>query len=92
MKRVIALFTVGALIGLSSFSYADAGAKFQAGVKDVIMAPLQLSDNVRSETTGAKFLPFALVGGVLKGSFYMAKKIVTGTLDAVTSPLDLIRK
>jgi hypothetical protein len=73
-------------------SFADTVQKFQGGFKDVIMAPLQISNNVKTETANAKFLPFALTGGFLKGSFYMAKQIITGTLNMVTSPLDSIHK
>ena len=92
MKRIVSVFIALAVVSLSSLSFADTVAKMQGGVKDVLMSPMQISDNVKAETTNAKFLPFALVGGVLKGTFYMAKQIVTGTLDVVTSPLDMIHK
>jgi hypothetical protein len=92
MKRMISFLIAIAMVALSMPAYADTMQKFQGGIKDVMMSPLQVSDNVKTETTNAKFLPFALVGGILKGSFYMAKQIVTGTLDVVTSPLDMIRK
>jgi len=92
MKRIISVLIALAVVSLSSPSFADTMQKFQGGVRDVMMSPLQVSDSVKSETANAKFLPFALAGGFLKGSFYMAKQIVTGTLDIVTSPLDMIHK
>lgn len=72
--------------------FADPSAKIQSGIKDVIMSPLQISDNVQAEAKNAKFLPFGLAGGFLKGIYYMGKQIVTGTLDVLTSPLDMIHK
>jgi len=92
MNRKITFFLALVIVALSLPSFADTGSKFQGGIKDVILSPLQISSNVKQETTNAKFLPFALAGGLLKGTFYMAKKIVTGTLDVVTSPLDMIHK
>ena len=92
MKRTVSILIALAVIGLSVPCFADPSAKIQGGIKDVIMSPLQVSDNVQAEAKNAKFLPFALAGGFLKGVFYMAKQIVTGTLTVVTSPLDLIHK
>jgi hypothetical protein len=88
MKYMFSVFLTLSFLTLSAPSFADTAKKFQSGIKDVIMSPLQVSDNVKTETANAKFLPFALVGGLLKGSFYMAKKIVTGTVIVVTAPLD----
>lgn len=87
---VVSVVIALAVVGLSVPCFADTAMKFKSGVKDVMMSPLQVSDNVKAETTNAKFLPFALAGGFLKGSFYMAKQIVTGTLTVVTSPLDMM--
>jgi hypothetical protein len=92
MKRMVLLFCVLFLTIWAVPSRANSAEKFQTGFKDVIMAPLQVSNNVKAETANAKFIPFALVGGLLKGSFYMAKQIVSGTLNIVTSPLDALHK
>jgi len=92
MKRIVSILIAVAVVALAVPSFADTVSKLQGGVKDVIMSPLQVSDNVKAETANAKFLPFALAGGFLKGTFYMAKQIVTGTLDVVTSPLEMIHK
>ena len=90
MKRLILVLVVFAVAGLSVPGFADTTQKLQGGIRDVMTSPLQVSDSVKSETTNAKFLPFALVGGLLKGTFYMAKQIVTGSMDVVTSPLDMM--
>jgi len=92
MKRTISVLITVAVLGLSAPSFADTIGKFQGGLKDVMTSPLQVSTNVKTETTDAKFLPFALVGGLLKGSFYMAKQIVTGTYSMVVSPIDMVHK
>jgi len=92
MKRMVSILIALAVVGLSVPSFADPVAKFNGGLKDVVMSPLQVSDNVKAETENAKFLPFALAGGILKGGFYMAKQIVTGTYAMITSPIDMIRK
>ena len=92
MKRTVCAVAMLAVMTLSVPCFADTAQKFQGGVKDVLTSPMQVSDNVKAETAHAKFLPFALVGGLLKGGFYMVKQIVTGSLDVVTSPLDMIHK
>ena len=92
MKRLASFIITATLLTSSIPCFADTSQKFQGGVRDVVMSPLIIGDNVKAETANAKFFPFALVGGLLKGSFYMAKQIVTGTLNVVTSPLEMIHK
>jgi len=92
MKRILSVFIALAVVALSVPCFADPVEKFKGGLKDVMMSPLVISDNVKTETTDAKFLPFALVGGFMKGTFYMAKQIVTGTYAMVTSPIDMVHK
>lgn len=92
MKRILSVFIALAVVAFCTASFADPVQKAQGGIRDVMMSPLQVSDSVRAETSNAKFLPFALAGGFLKGTFYMAKQIVTGTVDVVTSPLDMMHK
>ncbi|MDE2028347.1 MAG: hypothetical protein KGK03_10205 [Candidatus Omnitrophica bacterium] len=92
MKRTVSFLVALAVVGLSVPGFADPPGKFKGGIKDVLTSPLQISDSVRTETKHAKFLPFAIVGGLLKGTFYMAKQVVDGTLNVVTSPLDVFHK
>ncbi len=94
MKRTISLIIASVMVvafAVPSFA-SETIEKFKGGVKDVATSPLEVRDHVKAETDGAKFMPFALAGGLLKGGFYMAKKIVTGSLGIVTSPLELVRK
>ena len=92
MKRMVWLLTTLAVMSWAVVSFAGTAQKFQGGFKDVMMAPLQVSNNVKTETANAKFLPFALAGGFLKGSFYMVKQIVTGTCVMVTAPIESLHK
>ncbi len=90
MKKLVSVLIALAVVALSVPSFADTVTKFKGGVKDIMTSPLQVSDNVKAETTNAKFLPFALVGGLMKGGFYMAKQMVTGTFTVVTSPMEMV--
>ena len=93
MKRLITILTVLAVVTLAVPSFAACPLEgFKKGLKDVVTSPVQLSDNIMAETKDAKFFPFAFVGGLAKGLFYMGKQIVTGTLDIVTSPLEAVKK
>jgi len=92
MKPLISILIVLFVTASAVLSFADTASKFKGGIRDVIMSPFQVSDKVKEETTNAKFLPFALVGGLLKGTFYMAKQIVTGTLQVATAPIEMIHK
>ena len=88
MKKIIALSAVCAVI--LAFS-APVGAqpieKLKNGLTDIIKSPLEVVDYTKAETKDAKFLPFALTGGLLKGAFYMGKKAVGGAIDVVTFPM-----
>ncbi len=92
MKRMLSFFlTLVVIVAFTSPSLADSRVieKFKGGAKDVITSPLVVSDNVMKETKDAKFLPFALVGGLLKGGFYMVKQVVGGVWAMVSSPLEI---
>ena len=93
MKRILSVLIVLAVFVTAAPSFAcPVLNKARQGLKDIITAPAAVSDNMTAETKDAKFFPFAFVGGFAKGLFYMAKQIVTGTLDIVTSPLQAIKK
>jgi len=92
MKLFLSALLAWAFFMFSMPCFADTTQNFQGGIRDVVMAPLQISDSVKTETANAKFLPFALAGGLIKGSFYMAKQLVTGTVKVLTSPLDMLHK
>ena len=93
MKRLLSILTVLAVLFTSTLSFAACPLNgFKKGLKDVVTSPAEVSDNLMAETKGAKFFPFAFAGGLLKGGFYMGKKIVTGVLEMVTSPLEVMKK
>lgn len=94
MKRMLSLLTVLAVVAMTVPAFANPSVdKFRDGTKSVLLSPLHVRDSVKAETAGdIKALPFGLVGGTMKGAFYMGKDIVTGGLDMVTSPLEMIKK
>ena len=96
MKRLSTLLlAVTVLVAFTSTSFAlpRTVEKLRDGAKDVITSPLQVKDHVMAETKEVKahVLPFALVGGLLKGTFYMGKQIIDGAYTMVTSPLELTK-
>ena len=92
MKRRIIPLVLLTFIFLNACGFAGTAQRFKSGFKDVLLSPLQISNNVKTETANAKFLPFALAGGLLKGSFYMAKQMVKGVVGVVTSPLEKLHQ
>lgn len=94
MKHILSFFltlvVVVAFVG-QSLAYPRAIEKLKDGAKDVITSPLVVKDHVTAETQDAKFLPFALTGGLLKGVFYMGKQVVTGAWAMATSPLEITK-
>jgi hypothetical protein len=91
MKRIITVLILTVFISTPVFAHPTID-KAKGGLKDIITSPLEVRDHVKAETDKGQFMPFEMVGGFLKGGFYMAKKIVTGTLDVVTSPLEIVKK
>lgn len=91
MKRMVSYITILAVVLFSTGSFAASPVveKFSGGVRDIVTSPLEVSDHVKAETANGNFLPFALPGGLLKGGFYMTKKMVTGVYHVVSSPLEL---
>ncbi len=91
MKRTLSILTalvVTVALAVPAFAYPKPVEKLKGGVKEVIMSPMEVKNHAMAETKDAKFLPFALTGGLLKGGFYMAKHIVHGAVDIVTFPID----
>ena len=97
MKRLsIIAVTLAVVFAYVSPSFATPSAakdQFIAGAKDVVMSPLTVKDSVMTETKGTKahVYPLALVGGLLKGGFYMGKHIIDGTWTIAKSPLEITK-
>ena len=93
MKNMLSFLVVLVVCAVTTPSFAGSPVeKFKSGLKSVITSPAQVSDKLMEETKNAKFFPFAFVGGLLKGVFYMGKNIVTGLVDIVTSPLEGLKQ
>ncbi len=93
MKRMLSfmlvlVFSIGAT---ACFAY-PALDRVQGGLKDILISPLQVTDNVKTEMKVAKFMPFGIVGGTTKGTFYMAKQIVDGAWAIASTPYSLVKK
>ena len=92
MKRLTVILLAMLVMAWSVPSYANTSERFRGGFKRVVTAPFQVSDNMRTEGANAKFLPFGLTGGFLKGCFYMIKELISGTVDMAASPVDMDRR
>ena len=91
MKRMLSFLIVLAVFAMATPSFAGSPVeKFRKGLKDVVTSPGLVYDNLEAETKDAKFFPFAFVGGLAKGLFYMGKQLITGTLNVATSPLEAV--
>jgi hypothetical protein len=91
MKRTLSLLIASVVVvafAAPSFAYPRPVEKLKDGVTTVIKSPLEVKDHVMSEAKDGSFLPFSLTGGLLKGGFYMTKKVVEGAIDIATFPID----
>lgn len=74
-------------LSLSAPVGAEPIEKVKRGLTDIVKSPLEIVENVKMETKDS-FLPFGFSGGLLKGVFYMGKKLVGGVLDVVKFPIE----
>ena len=91
MRHMLSFFiaaVVTVVFAVPSFAYPRPVEKLKDGVIAVVKSPLEIKDYTMAEAKDGSFLPFSLPAGLLKGSFYMAKKMVGGVLDIVTFPID----
>ena len=90
MKRTLSfMIATAVLVAFStpSFAYPRAVEKLKEGVTAVVTSPLEIKDHAMAEAKDGSFLPFSLPAGLIKGGFYMAKKMVGGALDIATFPI-----
>ena len=87
MKKLIAVAVVFAVMVMFNAPVYAGVDKIKTGLTDIVKSPLEIVDHTKAEYKDAKFKPFGLLGGLLKGSFYMGKKIVGGVVDVVTFPM-----
>ena len=91
MKRAIALaiaFAFVLFLLTPVFALPEPINKLKGGVVDVIKSPLELPKYTSDEVKSSDFKPFGLVGGLMKGTYHMAKKSIHGVIDIVTFPID----
>ena len=77
-----------AVLVFSTPVFADPMTKLKTGLTDIVKSPLEVVDHTKAEYNAATFKPFGFMGGLIKGAFYMGKKIVGGVVDVVTFPID----
>ena len=89
MKKFLSLLIIAMFVmAMAASVYADAGEKLKGGAEKFFKSPLQVKDHVEAEYKAADFKPFGVIGGGLKGLFYMGKDMVTGLWDVLTFPID----
>ena len=88
MKRALATAMVFAFVlsfsTPAAFALPEPILKLKNGFMDILTSPLEIKKNAVDEVKASHYNPLSLVGGVLKGSFYMVKKSVMGAKDIVT--------
>ena len=90
MKKSFTFFLAAVFcVMFASASYAAGMEKLKGGVSELVKSPLQLKDSIVNECNAAKFKPFGVMGGALKGVFYTGKEAVKGLVDIVTFPVDI---
>ncbi len=91
MKRALATAMVFAFVlSLSTpvvFALPAPILKLKTGFMDVLTSPLEIKNSAVDEVKASHYNPLGLVGGILKGSFYMVKKSVLGVKEIVTFPM-----
>ncbi|MDP2653865.1 MAG: hypothetical protein Q8Q08_07530 [Candidatus Omnitrophota bacterium] len=94
MKRTMALAVVFAfMIAYASPAFAELPKpvdKAYHGLEKIVKSPKHLLDHPIEEFKVAKFKPFGLLGGIMKGVCYTVVDTVHGAVDVVTSPLELL--
>ena len=92
MKRILlsAIMLVFVVASTSCFAY-PALDRVTGGLKDIATSPLKVTDNVKAEMNKGRFMPFGIIGGVLKGTFYMGKQIVDGSWTIVSTPYAMVK-
>ena len=89
MKKVLSLcLALIIFVIFASSGYAAGMDKLKGGAERLFKSPIQLKDSIVSEYDAAKFKPFGVVGGAIKGLFNTGKEAVIGLLEIVTFPVD----
>ena len=76
------------VVSLSAPVWADAGQKLQDGVKMFVTSPKNIPDSINAEYEAAKFKPFGIIGGTMKGVVMTLIDAGKGLFDVLTFPID----
>jgi hypothetical protein len=89
MKTLTVIIAAAVLMVMTtpSFAYPRPVEKLKDGLTAVVTSPLEIKDHAMAEAKDGSFLPLSLPSGMLKGTFYMGKKLVGGALDVATFPI-----
>ncbi len=88
MKKLMVVAVVFAVVAMFSTPVYAGVDKLKSGLTDIVRSPLEIVDHTKAEFKDSTFKPFGLMGGLLKGTFYMGKKLVGGVIDVVTFPIE----
>ena len=92
MKRMLSSIIMFVFVAASTYVFAAPVDTLTGGLKDIATSPVIVSDNVKTEMHAAKFMPFGVVGGAAKGTFYMGKKIIDSAWSIVSIPYHMVVK
>ncbi len=88
MKNMSLILTVVLVAAMTApaFAMPKMVERAKDGATEILRSPLHVHDSARDEAKSAKFMPFGLVGGILKGTADMGKDILKGSFKVVTAP------
>ena len=64
--------------------YEEYKQNIKDGIGSIVKSPQPMAESLKEEFNKAEFKPFGIIGGFLKGSYYMGKEIGTGILRILT--------
>ena len=90
MKRTLSFIIATAVVvafSAPSFAYPRPVEKLKGGVVTMVKSPLEIREHTMAEAKPGSFMLFSVPGGMLKGTFYMARNMVRGAWDVATFPI-----
>ena len=64
--------------------YEEYKQNIKDGIGAIVKSPQPMAESLKEEFNKAEFKPFGIIGGFLKGGYYMGKEIGTGVLRILT--------
>ena len=94
MKRLIALAMIFAFVVCFTtpvLALPEPVTTLKDNLVDIVKAPLEIPNHAKTEMDAATFKPFGLMGGILKGTVYSVKKLVTGVVNIIAIPVGMVK-